>query len=290
MNDSLKSVLTGTYGLTEEQVTRLSDVVGVTTEEDMTFVREADLTALDVKPIVARRLIAAYAPAVVAPSAPVVTDTAGGTLPGLPAGTHITLRTGRPEDMTLTELVQSLATGERSLDYINALATKVGRKNKMFVRHPESEVIDIEATLELMEFVLGGGDSPEFWGDQPTETLDEALQKIYWANPLSGERLGKGAAWLKIPADRRVLAAFARITNLLTGHEDQQVLIDELRSADFNDRWTKVNAAFHRAERNNDPSVLQAQASLRWSAKGSRRPADDTFRRGRIADNIDERQ
>lgn len=67
MNDLLKTRLTE-LGVTEEQLTAI-DALGVNDVGDMNFVLDTDLVGVGLKPIVARKVVAAFKPVVAAPAA-----------------------------------------------------------------------------------------------------------------------------------------------------------------------------------------------------------------------------
>jgi|GEM_PF-4158133 len=285
MNEELKARLIS-LGLTEDQINAVTEL-GVTDEADMAFVTDNDLTSAGIKPIAARKIVSVFNPR---PSEPVFVPAPA---PSTPVSQTIVVQSGRPEDMGLQELLTRFAGGERTIDYLNAIR-KYSRNRRVFVRIPNSDILDVVGTMELINFADGGDDVPEYWGDDelPTETLEEIMRQSFFANPITTHRLPKGNAWLKVSEQRRILAAYARIAGHLKGNEDEFTLLDELTGeGELPPRWKRIEKSYGNALRNNDPQAVEAQVAIRWSRKGSsRHTTEDTFPRGRrIVDNIDER-
>lgn len=254
MDKQLKDRLKKEFGLTDEQIVDIENL-GVNTEADMGWIREADLDRIRIPVVIARKIVAAFAPK----AEPAAAQT--------PVPSTIIVKTGRPDAMALRELLQAIADGERSVDFVNELRRRVSGK-AVFVRKAGMETLDVDETMALIDHA-GDDQPPDFWGDLPCETLDEILDKRKMANPITGAALGKGDAWLGVVEDRRVLAAYARLASLLTGKEDEYSLIGELRSETLIGRWPRIKAAFDRAEKSHDRLVDQARSAMFYN-KGSR--------------------
>lgn len=261
MNDELK-VRLKEFQLTDEQIGKL-EAEGVKSVDDLALLTADDIKALTGCGLVAaKKIAAAYA----AKAEPVT---------AMPQ--TIVVKSGRPEDMAFRELLQAVVDGEHSADYVNALRQRT-RNMRVFVRKPGEEGIDVVATMEVIDFADQPGSEPEFWGEQPTETLDEVLERRKQANPITGAALAKGDAWLDVDEDRRVLAAYARLAGNLRGNEDEYTLINELKSETLTGRWPRIKAAFDRAEKAHDPLVDQARSALFYSKGGRPGSTQTPFR------------
>jgi hypothetical protein len=174
--------------------------------------------------------------------------------------TSITLKTGRPADMTMRELVNAVADGERDSEVIAELRRRVRDRN-VFVRESGGEKIDVTGTLEVMDHAEGT-QPPQFWDKVPTETLDQILERRKAANPITGEALAKGDHWLSVSEERRLLAAYARLGGLLTGTEDEYTLVGELKKKTLGGRWERIQSSYERAVKSREALVDQARAEL----------------------------
>lgn len=263
MEEKLKSRLKEEFRMTDEQIGKL-EAEGVQNEADLSLLSAdeiKDVTGCGL--VTAKKINQAFAPAVAqVPTAVPPT---------------IVVRTGKPEDMSLRELVQAIADGERSTDYVVVLRKHVGNK-RVFVRKPGEEKLDVEASLELIDHVGTDLEGPEFWGEVPTETLEEILERRAMANPITGAKLAKGDPWMTVSEDRCILAAYARLAGHLTGKEDEFTLTEELKAKKLGGRWTRIQAAFSRAEKAHDPIIDQARAAI-YYRKGGRPTGDAPFRR-----------
>lgn len=278
MNETLKQELKDVLHLSDEIIADIESKLGVVEPDDMKLVTQEMLVSIGLLPVPAVKVFNYYHPVVVPePNTTTTSVSTPTTNPFGAGGPTIIVRSGRPEDMPLKELLDSIAGGEHTLDYLNAVR-KYSRGRKVFVRAEGSDIMDVTSTLELIQYADGGDDIPEFWGEnaQPTETLEEYLNQTFYANPITGKRLPKGHAWLKVPEERRILAAYARIANKLTGSEDEITLINELGQADLTSRWIPFNKAFRLDEKKGMKNVIEARASIIWHPKtGSSRVLSD---------------
>lgn len=263
MNEELKQKLMQA-GVSEAAITILVEQE-LTTDSDLQGFTYERFVQMGIKAGSAKKLTDLFGPkeSALQPAAPTSPQT-------------IVVKTGKPEDMSLRELVNAIADGERSTDYVVALHKHVGNK-RVFVRKLGQEGMDVEATLELIDHVGTDPEGPEFWGEQPTETLEEILERRAMANPITGAKLAKGDPWMGVNEERRILAAYARLANLFTGKEDEYMLVSELKAEKMGDRWTRIQASFKRAEKAHDPLVDQARAAL-YFRKGVRSILDEPFR------------
>ncbi|NQT23020.1 MAG: hypothetical protein HQ579_06245 [Candidatus Omnitrophica bacterium] len=268
MSDKLKKRLQEEFKLDDEQIGKL-EAEGVETEEDLGY-----LNATEIKKItgcglvVAKKMAKAFAPE---KEDPLKTT----PVPAMP--TTVVLQTGRPDDMTLRDLIQAVADGERSPEFVAVLRQRT-RNMRVFVREEDSDKLDTEAVIEVIDFAEPGQE-PEFWGNQPVEMLDEVLERRKMADPITGEALAKGDPWLDVSEEHRVLAAYARLANHLTGKEDQYTLIDELNEKKVAGRWTRIKKAFELAEKAHDLIVVQARAAIYYrSHRGGRSGSMDSGR------------
>lgn len=263
MSEQLKEQLMKGYGLTDEQITGVENL-GVSTVEDMQFVTAEDLTGLGVKVIVARKIVAAFAPK---PAEVPTTSQPSGPI-------NVTVQSGKLVDKPLKELLDMLASGERSTELKQAIREKIGGL-VCFVRVEDGENLDVAATLECYDYVLETSQSPEMWGNVPVESFEEILEKRREADPLTGDALTNGVnpttglSWKPVSEQNRVYIAFARLNNLLEGRPDPFVLVDELSKEPLGGRWIKIVAVYKRAEKAEPEKIAAARAAL-WYRKGGR--------------------
>lgn len=281
MEESLKSELMA-RGLTEEQIAVL-DGEGLDT-----LVALGECDASEIREVTGcnrgtAKKVMAYVKSQTAGSEPA----ADVTSPAVVAPPmNITVRTGNPEDMTLRELLQAVADGERSLDFTSVLRKKV-RNMRVFVRLEGSDRVDVAATMELIEQDFEPGEEPTFWGTQPTETLSEILQVRKYADPLTGKQVSKGDPWLKLSEEQMAMAAYARMKGVLTGREDSYTLVAEATAAPPADRWRRVQTLWTRGVNSHDPLVMQARAAVYYVGKKERAERVEDKPRGDTAADPD---
>lgn len=287
MNAELKTKLLG-LGLSEEDITKLENA-GVKTEDDLKLLDVADLKEAGLNLVNAKKLAAMYAPApVIAPAAPAA-EPGASAAPAVPgAGMNITVRTGNPEDMTIQELLDLVAKGERSQDITSVLRHKVGAKRRVYVRQSGSDMLDVANTMEMINQEYAEGEEPPFWGSEPTETLTEILQLRTYADPLTGAPLAKGDPWLKLGDDRMAAFAYAKLKgNVLSGSEDKYTLVNEAMADPAGERWDKIQALWNRGIKSGDPQIMEARAAIIYRVKtGTNRHGDEYRNRERASVNI----
>lgn len=186
----------------------------------------------------------------------------------------VIVQSNKPEDKTLTELLQLLATGESGLE-IKAVVQEKTKGLDCFVRNTQGN-IDIASTLACLEHLLDTGSRLEFWGGVPVESLDEIIAKKKEADPLNGDvlvggRSTDGLDWSDVSDDKRVLIAYARQQNLLPLNFDRFAIVAELQSLELSNptgRWMMVQASFKKDEKNRPEIIAAARVALIYRKKG----------------------
>lgn len=279
MNEELKQKLIA-LGMTEDGVSKLETEGGVKDEAGLVRLL-AGMSFKDLREIVgctvlaAKDVIATYAPK--EPETPTsVTATPPAAAPG---PMNITVRTGNPEDMTVQELLGLVANGERSTDVTQVLRRKIGGDRRLFVRVKGSDQIDIAGTMDLINQDFESNTEPAFWGEVPTETLNEILQLKKYADPLTGDVLAKGDPWLKLGSDD-LMASFyyAKAKGVLTGTEDKYTLVNEAKADPPGERFERIQALWNRGISSSDPLVMQARAAILYRVTRGTNRREQTYR------------
>ena len=274
MNAELKTKLLG-LGLSDEDITKLENA-GVKTEDDLKLLDVGDLKEAGLNLVNAKKLAAMYAPApVAAPAAEPSAPAAPQAMPNI----SVSVKTGNPEDMTIQELLELVAKGERSQDITSVLRRKVGTSRRVYVRVAGSDRLDVAETMEMINQEYPEGTEPAFWGTEPTETLSEILQLRTYADPLTGAPLAKGDPWLKLGDEKMAAFAYARIKgNVFNGSEDKYTLANEATSESTGERWNKISALWNRGIKAGDPQIMEARAAIIYRNKPGTNRRESEFR------------
>lgn len=279
VNQELKNKLIA-LGMTEELISAVETGMGASMEtaEDWAYVSTEDLISYGVPKLVAMKVDRAFNHEDEGQKA---TSTANASVnlevPGMGqmaeamtkmADAQTASLQGDLSKQPLKALIKRFLAGEQDLEIrqhiADSLKSAIGT-TVVFVQNPDGNGINLEATLELVDEKSLDLDFeiPEVYMDGIVVSLEDVLERHRPANPLTGESLAKGAHWLKVDEERRLLVAYARLTNnpVLDGL-DEMSIIDELMRENLPVRWSDLNVKLNAEKRKSTPVYHQAAAAL----------------------------